>query len=644
MSAFLAMIRRDIVEKRYLFLGLLVIGTLIVFTPLLPKARGLGTPQDIRDAVSGFGAVIVTAGLAITMGFTTITRDLTEKRFSFYFSRPIPGFVIWAGKMAGVFAVAMLAGLLVLLPATLMGGGIITFLTGPTLDHRGMMSMVPALSPFLFMTLLVTALILFAHFLSVVLADRSLTLLADLIGWFVFGESLWLIGRFVAGTGAARLFSIFLISAAVVTLTAMAAAGAIQVVKGRTDLRRGHRLMSAGFWTIVAAFTLITLAYLKFVVSETPRGSAAAWLESAAPTGDWVSITGHTSSRLDYASQFLANARTGSYVRVRNNSIAFSADGATAAWFERESYPDPVWSLKLARLEDQATVRSTTLNISDGFPTFSLSADGGRLAVLARDTLSVYETRSLHSLATTRIARGKWKTRISFLTPDTVEILDEGGPISLLDVPTRRLTPTGAIPKELWNANSRILALRGSTMIYRNNSAPRTVYLLDSRTGSLIATLTISAVANVRVWASYLADGRIVAMQGEELRIFTSDGKLVKTFPLPKGDRIIPGGEITPGVIVFTALPQYQKGESYLEHSRLLALDTATGVIENKGENISSMPSFRASFSDSDPAFLDQPGSAATRVLEGRKGALLYLDPQSGERRVIAGGSEDSDS
>jgi|GEM_PF-3922380 len=635
MRTFTAMIRRDLVEKRLVFLAMLALGILVVFTPLMPKARNIATPRDLRDIVAGFCAVIVSLGLALTMGFTTITKDVTEKRFSFYFSKPISGFVIWAGKIGGAFIVAMLAGLIVVTPATIMGGGLITYLQGPSQETHGLLSTLPALSPVLLVTALVAGLILFAHFHSVIVVDRSVTLVLDMIGWFVYGYSLWLIGHFVANTRAMGLLSLFVFASLIVTFTAMAAAGAVQVIKGRTDLRRGHHLLSATFWAASAVFILVTLLYLKWVVSGTPKGAAVAALNAAAPAGDWIAIQGHSRSRLDYEQNFLVNARTGSFIRTRAHQTAFSQDGTTAAWLEPASFDRSTLSLKLARLNSSAVVRDTNITVK-GWPAMSLSADGGRIAFLADGFLTVFDTNTMHSLATVRAEKSGWNPRLIFMSPDSLRVLDNGS-IRDLDIASKRMITSGMIAKEHWSNHSQILGVRGDTLIFRNNVPEHTVWLASSRTGAVIAPLASAASdPKRRVFAGYLTDGRIFALEGAELKLMTPDGRLMHTIRLPQDARLFGGSEIEPGKLVFNSVPAFRKGEEYLEHSRLLIVDVSTGVIQEKGDHLASL---FWGWMNTDPSQVQRPGSASTRVFAGPGGSLVYLDLQSGERRTIAGGS-----
>ena len=76
----------------------------------------------MRSGVALGLALIVSLVLAMALGGSVIARDLGERRLGFYFARPISGGAIWAGKLAAAAVLAVGAGVLVLLPASLFSG------------------------------------------------------------------------------------------------------------------------------------------------------------------------------------------------------------------------------------------------------------------------------------------------------------------------------------------------------------------------------------------------------------------------------------------------------------------------------------------------------------------------------------------
>ncbi|HSN88671.1 MAG TPA: hypothetical protein VL025_18050, partial [Thermoanaerobaculia bacterium] len=184
MRGFLAVVERELVERRLLAVVALVVGLLPFLVPFVSSARHLGS-DDIRSGAALAFGMTFTVVVAIVLGASVIAGDLAERRLGFYFSRPLPGWALWAGKMTASVLLTLGGGFLVLLPVLLAGG---SDLRGamPGKDLRGDFS-----SLVVFWMAGALFLILVSHAVSVMIRARSPWLALDLAGAAVVGLLLW---------------------------------------------------------------------------------------------------------------------------------------------------------------------------------------------------------------------------------------------------------------------------------------------------------------------------------------------------------------------------------------------------------------------------------------------------------------------
>nr|MDQ5873061.1 hypothetical protein [Acidobacteriota bacterium] len=120
MKGLLAVTRREIVERRNVWVAAGVASLIPIVFPLVPGMQG--EPAGEVQAITAFAlAGAFCAGLAIVLGASVVGRELADRRLGFYFSRPLSAFAIWAGKFFGALLLMFGAAFLVLLPATLLG-------------------------------------------------------------------------------------------------------------------------------------------------------------------------------------------------------------------------------------------------------------------------------------------------------------------------------------------------------------------------------------------------------------------------------------------------------------------------------------------------------------------------------------------
>ena len=261
MKPFLAILGREIAERKLLFVGAAFASLFPIVVPWLP---GLSSqkPADLRGGMALGLALITSALLALVLGTTVIGRDLTERRIGFYFARPVPGWALWAGKMLGAALLSVGAGALILLPAFLAGGAV-----DPTAGRTGEMS---SLALFSFAVLGVLLLLVLSHAVSIMVRSRSPWLAVDLAAFGLVTATVWTWDRLLWQEGALEVRAWGRLGLAAVSLLAVALAGLVQVMGGRTDLRRGHRLLSLTLWALVGAATLGHATYIQWALRVTP--------------------------------------------------------------------------------------------------------------------------------------------------------------------------------------------------------------------------------------------------------------------------------------------------------------------------------------------------------------------------------------
>src|SRR5258708_36359773 len=97
MSA-LVIARRELAEKRFVFATAALLSLFpFAFVALVPVTMSGG--RSFLVSMSAMTAVGFTLGLATILGVSTIGRDLSDNRLSFYFAKPITAPATLFGKM-----------------------------------------------------------------------------------------------------------------------------------------------------------------------------------------------------------------------------------------------------------------------------------------------------------------------------------------------------------------------------------------------------------------------------------------------------------------------------------------------------------------------------------------------------------------
>jgi hypothetical protein len=662
MRAFLAVFEREVYERRLLGVVALVLGLAAVAAPAVPGLRPGGvSSEDLRNGMALGFALLLTVLMALFLGVSVIGSDLAERRLGFYFARPLSGRVIWGGKIAAALALIFGAGLLVVAPAAVLGGGF---------NPNGLwIEGVWSLSGSVFLELAAAGLLflfLAAHAASVIVRARSAWVLLDvvalglvslLIEWplrrLAFEGVLptrifWMrgVGVVTSETGVSAWIVLALVVAGFIALLL---AGALQVTRGRTDPRRGHRFLSATLWGILLAAALLGAGFTSWVLAAGPGDLSRVERFVAAPKGTWMAFTGAAERRPGYYPSFLYNLDSGRFVRARFGLIynfyngiepfvRFSADGRRAVWLEYDGAPPA--TLLLYRMDlDRPGAEPVRSTISFKSPpgNLALSPDGRLLAIYDWDSrdyggrLTVQETDSGRLISSVRYESAGPRPRLVFVPSGRLRVYETalyGRPgfpdevkesplgISELDFATShpRLETIGRMPLTHGLA-SWSLDPAGDRVFLRGKEGLR---LCDARTGALLAQ-----VGEVRSFGYFLTDGRVAVLDRPlvapwTLRVLSADGRSeLRRFGFEGSRRVVVADQTSPGLLRVLVSSSGSNPSPW----DLRVLDLESGASRSLGARRLSSPEGGRHTQASIPL--------------GRVDGVIWFDPMSFQERVV---------
>ena len=456
MRAFVAVLRRELAERWLLALAAALLGLIPLAVPLLPL--GISRAPDARSGTAAALALIVSYVLALVLGSTVLARDLSERRLGFYFSRPLPGWAIWAGKIAGAALLALGSGVLVLLP---------TLLLGDRPDPSGSWGWgfgreAGSVLGLALWGTTVLALLLAANAFSTMVRSRSPWLLLDLLAGTLLAGLLGVATGHLLSAWALGALAMAQSGLLIAVVLSFAAASAVQVTRARTDPRRGHQFLSLTLWSLLALSALAYGGYAKWVLAANPEDLVEIGGVIPAPAGDWIAVGGKAgASRGKLGTTFLMDTSSGRSFRVGSQpedwgGLTFSLDGRHAAWTQmagRGAFPVTIHRLDLGR--PGAKPVATPIGFSDDLSySLVLSPDGGRLASIAGGRIVAQEIRDGRLLLAVPVAAGEaWSAdRLRFLDSRTLRWY--GTRVSTgRRVELRSRTSTSA--RDGWSARSR---------------------------------------------------------------------------------------------------------------------------------------------------------------------------------------------
>jgi len=648
MRGTLAIAVREVAERKLLFLGAFVAGLLPLGFPLVPVLRG--NSRDARSvAVLLLGATIAVA-FPLVFGATILVGDIAQKRLSFYFSRPLPTASIWAGKLLAALLISIGCALLATLPGLLVDGESAFSSDTGGLFARGFLSLtLPG----------VLVLLLLAHVVASMARLRSAWIVLDffLAVFFAVAIALSLRSLFLAGFWdfsegvRPRELQGSLWWLPLSVLSILLVASYVQVADGRTDPRRSHGALSATLWGLMALLALPLAGLAWWVNAAAPKDLVA--FEGgiqAAPRGSWISMAGKVRNRGSARAAFLYDTASGRYVKLHGSGeVAFSADGARAAWFgEDEGFFERKrnGALRIASLDSARPVSIESDLQMDAWMGFVLSPSGHRLAALDGDkVLSVYDLADpVHpkQLAAIKVDPSPVPRRLAFSGEDALRVLPvifrndpkATGALEILelDIPSKKIQSTGRFdaatmprlrPSE---DGSRLIGVRGAR-----------VTLHDGRTGAELATLSEDLEAPKM---RFLSGGRMavagIAGASARLLFFESEKAPARSIELGPAASIVLGGEIAPGRVA-VALNSFRSNDGRsLRAWKLAFVDVAAGAVSPGPDGL--VPADRFSWWFSPVLSPADAGSPASKLFLDGDGALVRVDPASGRQEILLGG------
>jgi hypothetical protein len=619
-----AVVARELQEWRRIFVAALAAGCLVLLAPLIPGTRGHG-PLEALDAMSAFMSTAFGLGVALLAGAGLIGRELAERRMGFYFFRPLRDGAIWGGKMVAAVFLAFFSALLVLVPPTLVGHGLLG------LRHEGPQRAIALLAA------LVIALVILGNSIHLTFKSRSKWALLDLLALLAIAALLSLTLYPLIQAQALGLSRSLITAFILLFLLTLAAAGYVGIRRGRTDLRQVHKYHALAVWPVLGVATMIMVVLSMWVRSAGPEDFDKHYVAAAAPTGSWLAVTGSSTIRADFQTTLLMNVETGERLRLPGgpviaDTVDISQDGRRAIWLEPIGVDPSRGRLMVASLEGKPVKQPTTIFAAprDGK---TLSADGSQLALLSGGIVTVLDIESERALASARIpSERSYSRRMFFAGPNLIRLYDRATTTTMkiyeFDIQNKKLEETGSI--DVGEQFHYSVTAAGTLAVRLPLSGD--LQLRDARTGRILAVLVRGKNRQGR--QGFLADGRVVVAEvidgRAQLAIFSPAGVLERTIELGPGATVRLGGQPGLGSLVVATSPE----DRLLDRKTLTVflVDLESGTIRPVASQLSPLTYLWWYM-----GHLPVPGSVATRLFITVDDQLLYLNPATGERRVIAG-------
>ncbi len=641
MSGTVAILNRELVARRDLLLVAAAASGIALLMPYMPGLEGYSAP-DIRSVSSNILALVIGWALAIGLGATVFGSDLSQGRLGFFFARPVRGLTVWFGRIGAVLALVYVCELVILLPSLIEGwadifsfwwsGGweaVIVFVAAPLI------------------------LVCLSHAVSIMFRARTAWLFLDLAGLVAVGVAAWLsIRPFVFLYPAKDAFLAvggILVGAVSIGL---AAAGAVGVVIGRTDLRRTHGALSLTLWSLLALMVGGTTAYATWLRSFEPADLGRVNVLSVDPTGIWTEVEGSAPGHLDVQRRFLVSTVDTRWLDLPMglqwfyDGLSFSENGLRAVWLGPGFGEDPR-PVQYADLGGSRPEVITTTVVVAPAARLEISPDGRLLAMVEQQTLSVYEFADERLVSAVRLPNDLAKSTIFFLAPETIRLYAKGGAegswsirIAEISVASGELTRLGeveGIEGHFWASFDALLErmVVGARMdTVGEQATTRRVY--DAASGEFLQELD-------QVFPHFLADGRILVLgktQDNTLRIreVAPIERVIVNPDVQMSETSHFGGEMLPGQIAFSRETGFD-GQKRLMRTDLVDVDSA--AVRPIGDDLRlATRGFRWKGGDLGAVFWYVTGFEGARLLERSDGAIVRWDPDSGELFHVVGGSK----
>jgi hypothetical protein len=534
-------------EKMRWFAACAALAVVPFAAALLPSARA--SERETIAVVGGFLAAILGLSIAAALGASTVVRDLSERRMSFYFTKPIGAATLWLGKASASLAISFACAAIIAVPAYLAS------------RRHWVLHWLGDVQPLVALAIAMIVIFFVAHVASSVIRSRSPLLALDFLFAILAGGAVYLMLLPLFGGMAADLALRFVIALAIALLVVLAIAPVWQLANGRSDIRRSHVALMRFLWPAVAVVLLIAGGFVAWVVKVSPEDVDVMFVEQPR-SGSQVLLMGNARNRMDYHAAFQIDRATGTYRRVSSPlwwNGDFSDDGRVAAWLEN--------------FELHTTKGPTGISLNPS-ASFLLSGDGTRVATTQNGQLAVYDLAT-GALLTGAALDDRARYQFFFVTPDLVRVIEHqersgvATPLRVFELDLRARTSRRTAERILERPRVSVSG-DGSRMFIRGANE-----IADGRTAATIAKIDAANITH----STMLYDGRVALITRDagvpHLRTYERDGKPRHDVAFPNVRAIWIAAEMEDGKLILAA---YGK--------TMYVFDLASGVIEKKLDGI----------------------------------------------------------
>ncbi|MCU1229469.1 MAG: hypothetical protein JWO97_2353 [Acidobacteria bacterium] len=641
MNGAIAVARREIGEKAFVLIAACVLALVPFLVVLIPGVRQFDSHQVIATTAA-FLSVGFAWGLAVILGATVVGRDLTERRLSFYFARPISAAAIWFGKMAASLLLVLASFTILFGPAIAVAmrawrkswdielrfflGGVIGISIVLLLLAHALSTMVRSRSPF----------VLFDFAMLIVIVLGTLGVILPLISAFAHNLSIVV----ASAVGAAFIL-------------AMIGAGWYQLAAGRVERRQSHRAMSLALWSSMAGVLVLAGIFVAWVLSAKPSDFVSLHDVEQPANGPWIVVGGEAKHRLDFRPTFLINTDDGSSRRIGGTyqlgmDAFFSGDGKTAGWVTPTSLRADRFELVLQRLTPGAKSIETGIPVRP-FSELSITDDGSRVATFD-ETTAIWDVAQRKLLGSFRLPRERVRRWLSFFSDarhlrliavladedrasrdHTIRILD-------YDIARRALTVLGEthiMARNVGisaNADGSLLILRA----YETAPGHPFIRVIDGHTAAAVADIAEPGPVPGGLYRILSNRMLAVAKNGDRdsvIRFYTLDGTLQRELPLPGVNRMSVIGEVAPGKLLVDAY----RGPDVMRRDQMkfwsaMVIDSSTGSIVTRTNGLWPVSGDWYSGFSRDPR---RHLVTAPPIFIDENRALVSWNPRTNARKII---------
>ncbi|MCP4205227.1 MAG: hypothetical protein GY769_25230 [bacterium] len=644
MRAFTAVFIREIGEHRLVFLIAGFLALISLLAPLLSTTND--SARDVREATAMALALSYALILAVVLGATGIASELAAGRQSFFFSRPIGAGTLLSAKLAAALVLVAGGGLLAATPATPRLAELASDWGGVGLGTgRGF----GATEATLVAAFAIGALLLVlgsAHYLSLALRARDAWLAVDL-AWLAILAALgfWSHSQ-LESAFASSLWKWILGLCLLLLIPAVLVSWLLQIARGRTDLARSHRWMSA----VLGCLSLTIgswLAISAYRASHPEPTDVWALDHVQSGIGQWLYLKGATSWSFKYQPSFFWNTATSDFIRLNSaQSVTLTKDGSKALWLARSdprAMTSDLYSMDLTAPEPLRVKSPVSIPVPRiGRRFLSVSPTGSLVAVCPHgQQLRVIDVGSGVQVLAQKLERGLLRGAV-FRDSQTLQLLrqqmliaepDLDGHVGAneqvflvdtIDIQTGNTRSTVTEPLAQ-HARSRWFP-QGQTLI----SGPA---LVDLATGKVLVDFNSDTSDE---WNTldyrFLSDGRIIGydQSGENatLRLYDRSGKSLRRFELGRTGYVWIGGQASRDELFITIhTGDRTKGRRHQSRS-----SWASRVLDLKDGSIRDLGFFYSMSKPEDP-----PGARSTSLFSDANDSLYERERDGSYRQLTRG-------